>query len=49
MGNLDVHDASQNQSDVAEGIFAQVKHAQRHENYMDGIPHSLEVGFAKQL
>ena len=49
VGNLNVHGGLQDQGDVAEGIFAQVKHAQRQENYMDGIPHSLEVGFAKQL
>ena len=49
VGNLNIHGGLQNQSDVAERVFAQIKHAQRHENHMNGIPHTFEVGFAKQL
>lgn len=49
MGNLNLHGSLQNQGDVAEGIFTQVKHAQGHEDYMDKIAHTFKVGFAKQL
>ena len=49
MGNMDVHGGLQDYGNVAKGIFAQIKHAQRHKNHMDGIPHAFEVGFAKQL
>lgn len=49
MRYLNIHHGTQNQSDIAEGVFAQVKHTQRHENHMDGVSHTFEVGFAKQL
>ena len=49
MGYLDIHHGTQNQSDIAEGILAQVEQGQCHKDDMDRKTHPLEVGFAKQL
>ena len=46
---LDIHHGTQNQSDIAEGVFAQVEHAQGHEDHMDRIAHPLEIRLAEQL
>ena len=47
--HLDVHYGTQNQSDIAERVLAQVEHGQGHENHMDGIAHLLEVRLSKEL
>ena len=46
---LDIHHGTQNQSDIAERVLAQVEHGQGHENHMDGIAHPLEVRLSKEL
>lgn len=33
--DLDIHHGTQNQSDIAKQIFAQVEHGQGHEDHMD--------------
>ena len=48
MGNLDIHHGTQNQGDIAEGVFAQVEHTQGHENHMDGIAHPFEIRLSKE-
>ena len=49
MGDLNIHHRSQDQSDIAERVLAQIEHAQGHENHMNRIAHPLEVCFSKQL
>ena len=44
MRYLDIHHGTQNQSDIAERVLAQVEHAQCHEDHMDGIPLTLQSG-----
>jgi hypothetical protein len=46
---LDIHHGAQNQSDIAEGILAQIEHAQGHENYMDRIAHPLKIRLSKEF
>ena len=45
----DIHYGTQNQSDIAERVLAQVEHGQGHEDYMDGIAHTLEIRLSKEL
>ena len=49
MGYPDIHHGTQNQSDIAEGVLAQVEHTQGHEDYMDGIAHPLEIRLTEQF
>lgn len=49
MRYLDIHHGTQNQSDIAERILAQIEHGQGHEDHMDGIAHSLEIRLSKEL
>lgn len=46
---LDIHYSTQNQSDVAQRVFAQVEHGQGHENDMDRIAHPLEIRLSKEF
>ena len=45
--HLDVHYGTQNQSDIAERVLAQVEHGQGHEDHMDRI--ALKSVFPKSL
>ena len=47
--HLDVHYGTQNQSDIAERVLAQVEHGQGHEDHMDRIAHPLEICLSKEL
>lgn len=47
--NLNIHHSTQNQCDIAERVFAQVEHAQGHENHMDRITHPFEVRLTEQF
>lgn len=49
VGNMDVHGCPQDQGNIAEGILAQIEHAQGHEDDMRGITHPLEIRFSKEL
>lgn len=49
MGNLDIHHGTQNESDIAERVFAQIEHTQSHENHMDRVTHPLEICLAEQI
>lgn len=49
VGYLDIHHGTQNQSDIAEGVFAQVEHTQCHEDDMDRIAHSLKIRLTEQF
>ena len=46
---LDIHHGAQNQSDIAEGILAQIEHTQDHENYMNRITHPLKIRLSKEF
>jgi len=46
---LDVHHCTQNQSDIAERVLAQVEHGQGHEDHMDRIAHPLKICLSKEL
>ena len=46
---LDIHYGTQNQSDIAERVLAQVEHGQGHEDHMDRIAHPLEVCLTKEF
>lgn len=47
--HLDVHYGTQNQSDIAERVLAQVEHGQGYEDHMDRIAHPLEICLSKEL
>lgn len=49
VGHLDIHHSTQNQSDIAERVLAQVEHAQGHEDHMNRIAHPLEIRLAKEF
>ena len=49
MGYLDIHHGTQNQSDIAEGILAQVEQGQCQKENMDRKAHPLEIRFAEPL
>ena len=49
MGYPDIHHGTQNQSDIAERVLAQVEHGQSHEDHMDRIAHPLEIRLSKKL
>lgn len=49
VGNLNIHHCTQNQGDIAERVFAQVEHAQGHENHMNRIAHSLKIRLSEEL
>ena len=49
MRYLDIHHGTQNQSDIAERILAQIEHGQGHEDHMDGIAHPLEIRLAEKF
>ena len=46
---LDIHYGTQNQSDIAERVLAQVEHGQGHEDHMDRIAHPLKICLSKEL
>lgn len=46
---LDIHYGTQNQSDIAERVLAQVEHGQGHEDHMNRIAHPLEIRLAKEF
>ncbi len=48
VGDPDIHHGAQNQSDITEGIFAQVEHGQGHEDDMDRVTHPLEIRLTEQ-
>lgn len=45
----DIHHGTQNQSDIAERVFAQVEHGQGHEDHMNRIAHPLEVRLSEEF
>ena len=49
MGYPDIHHGTQNQSDIAERVLAQVEHGQGHEDHMDRIAHPLKICLSKEL
>ena len=48
MGNRNGKGRSQDKADVAERIFAEIKHGERRDDEMDGIAHSLEIVLTKE-
>ena len=48
VGNRNGKGRSQDKADVAERIFAEIKHGERRDDEMDGITHSLEIVLAKE-
>ena len=46
---LYLHHSTQNQSDIAERVLAQIEHAQSHEDHMDRIAHPFEIRLTEQL
>lgn len=48
VGNRNGKGRSQDKADVAEGIFAEIKHGERRDDEMDGIAHSLEIVLTKE-
>ena len=49
VGHLYIHHGTLDQSDIAEGVFAQVEHIKGHEYHMDRVAHPLEVRLAEQF
>ena len=45
----DIHYGTQNQSDIAERVLAQVEHGQGHKNHMNRITHPLEIRLSKEF
>ena len=45
---LYIHHGTQNQSDIAERVLAQVEHGQGHKDHMDRIAHPLEICLSKE-
>lgn len=45
----DIHHGTQNQSDIAERVLAQVEHGQGHKDHMNRIAHPLEVRLSKEF
>ena len=46
---LDIHYGTQNQSDIAKRVFAQIEHGQGHEDHMDRIAHPLKICLSKKF
>ena len=49
VGDLDIQNSPQDQGDIAEGVLAQIEHAQGHEDHMNRIAHPFEVRLSEQL
>ena len=49
MRNTDVVCRFKDKTDVSERILAEIKHRERGNDGVNGIPHSLERGFSKEL
>ena len=46
---LDIHRSAQDQGNVTEGVLALIEHGQSHEDYIERIPHPLEIRLSKQF
>ena len=49
MRYLDIHRSAQDQGNVTEGVLALIEHGQSHEDYIERIPHPLEIRLSKQF
>ena len=46
---LDIHRSAQDQGNVTEGVLALIEHGQSHEDYIERIPHPLEIRLTEQF